>query len=166
MNKEYILSSYVFDWKEDNIENCFWFSDEGEDYERFLKATSSDESKKEYFIKENLQVFDDLIASLKNNEIIYNGSLNRRFYIIKEESNELHYYNTYDAIRLNKEEYNEDFLKKYEAGHKYKRLNEEDIEYFLCKIEEMKQKKIKRLERYIKRKGVDYITFTTYWANR
>ena len=125
------------------IQTEFWFSDEGNDFQKFCKVTETDKNKVDYFMTENLSRYD---LDLRNE--IYISKLCVSGY----NKNVLQYYSVkrlqHDKMENISRMMTADEISEYENGLLFARNELE-----------------KRLDSYLKRYGASKLRFSTFFAD-
>lgn len=132
----------VFD--KPDIETSFCF-DDSFDYDGALAMANHASKSEEYFIKENMQQFDDMINGVLRDDVV----LNKKYYSQPSEC-DLCGWRCYDTYEVP-----QDALYILTAA---------DKEKMIAVIEEEKLKFKKRLDTYLKRYGMSKIKTWTYWG--
>lgn len=123
-----------------SIQGSFWFHDEGPMYDYYLKVTADEESKRKYFLAENLDQFDAEEAEKDLNEFgVYEYEQNGQKVINIARTQWV------DGLRPATESEKSEILRAL----KWCRANFS-----------------KRLDAYLKRWGTGKLRFGTYWADR
>lgn len=132
----------------DSIENSFWLSDEGDEYEFYKKLYNNEELKKEYFISCNLRGVERDIKVLRNDfEKVYISDES-----IKVDCNRVYWYSPSNRWQKNREVDVEATMEQREEIAKA-------LEWKKAQFE-------KRLENYLKRYGTSKMRIGTYWRDR
>lgn len=123
-----------------SIQGSFWFHDEGPMYDYYLKVTANEESKRKYFLAENLDQFDVEEAEKALDEVgVYEYEQNGQKVINIARSQWV------DGLRPATDTEKSEILRAL----KWCRANFS-----------------KRLDAYLKRWGTGKLRFGTYWADR
>ena len=126
------------------IKTEFWFSDEGNDFKKFCKVTANDKNKVDYFIAENLKMFD--VDSL------HSYFCTPRLYVSQRSEKVLEYYfikgMEKDPIKGVTREMTADEIREYENGLLFAKGEHE-----------------KRMNTYLKRYGASKLRFSTFFAD-
>jgi len=143
-----------------SIKTEFCFHDEGPDYEFYCDLMKNQETKlKDYFLRQNLDEFDEHIAALNHLET----ADCRTWYIQREsyccESAPLNLWR-YIAIHWSDMEYHPDWHKGAI------KMNDTDRKAILAGLKHERDKFEKRLQSYLKRYGTSKLHTWTYWADR
>ena len=134
------LSKGVYLLPKYKIDNVFYFHDEGPNYD-FYKELYNDENKiKDYFITQNLSVYDYLIKDIKEHTTYLEVLKNNRVNLIINES--------------------------YSNRNNLSKATDKDKQELIIALEWAKNNMIKRLNTYLKRYGTFKIHLKTYWADR
>lgn len=134
------LSQGVYLLPKYKIDNVFYFHDEGPNYD-FYKELYNDENKiKDYFITQNLSVYDYLIKDIKEHTTYLEVLKNNRANLI---INEL-----------------------YSNRNNLSKATDKDKQELIIALEWAKNNMNKRLNTYLKRYGTSKIHLKTYWADR
>lgn len=134
------LSQGVYLLPKYKIDNVFYFHDEGPNYD-FYKELYNDENKiKDYFITQNLSVYDYLIKDIKEHTTYLEVLKNNRVNLIINES--------------------------YSNRNNLSKATDKDKQELIIALEWAKNNMIKRLNTYLKRYGTSKIHLKTYWADR
>lgn len=134
------LSQGVYLLPKYKIDNVFYFHDEGPNYD-FYKELYNDENKiKDYFITQNLSVYDYLIKDIKEHTTYLEVLKNNRANLIINES--------------------------YSNRNNLSKATDKDKQELIIALEWAKNNMNKRLNTYLKRYGTTKIHLKTYWADR
>lgn len=134
------LSQGVYLLPKYKIDNVFYFHDEGPNYD-FYKELYNDENKiKDYFITQNLSVYDYLIKDIKEHTTYLEVLKNNRANLIINES--------------------------YSNRNNLSKATDKDKQELIIALEWAKNNMNKRLNTYLKRYGTSKIHLKTYWADR
>lgn len=134
------LSQGVYLLPKYKIDNVFYFHDEGPNYD-FYKELYNDENKiKDYFISQNVSVYDYLIKDIKEHTTYLEVLKNNRANLIINES--------------------------YSNRNNLSKATDKDKQELIIALEWAKNNMIKRLNTYLKRYGTSKIHLKTYWADR
>ena len=148
------------------LETEFWHHDEGSGLEVHNEITSTKDKMREYFLCENLEKISDIIDGLQGKrtgtsyEYLWLGNWHD-----DRNSWELQWSNIHpESINA------ADFLdwserKMYNNG-KYRKLSANDKERLLVAYKLAYDRRKKRCETWLKRYGVEKLSFKTYWADR
>ena len=80
-------NDYYYLIEKTSIDNDFWFYDEGPNYDLYLQVVRNDETKKEYFLRRNLEHYDYLRKCVKNGFVNFDS--NHRDYLDKYEGEKI-----------------------------------------------------------------------------
>lgn len=153
----------TFDKKKINA-GTFWFHDEEPDYEYYQQVAATDKTKTEYFLRENLREYDDLIKRMTDRADEYGQPLVPVFYEQEWCGRGLLGWGGKPCM---KREYDvrsdENDFRTRNCIH---RMTESDCAKALAILKDERAKFEKRLHAYLKRYGVSKIHFGTYWADR
>lgn len=141
----------------------FWFHDEGANYEYYKQVTKDEESKRRYFLRENLSKFDDLIKELQSRKRDYADVVPTYCEIEWCSLGKLGYANGVHTYRLCHVIESEQDPRDRHLIH---RMSENEIKQAIAILKEERAKFEKRLQAYLKRYGISKVSFNTYWADR
>jgi len=141
----------------------FWFHDEGANYEYYKEVTKDEESKRKYFLRQNLDKYDDLIKELQTRERDYADVVPTYFEIERCSLGKLGYANGVHTSRLC---HVIDSEQDPRTRHLIHRMSESEIKQAIAILKEERAKFEKRLQAYLKRYGISKVSFNTYWADR
>ena len=131
-----------------SIENRFCFHDEGPQYEFYKSLMSDDKKLQEYFLKENLHEFDEIIEHITKGDERRQGDKRVWWY----EGNEHRMYIALDDY--------------WDRDGNYKLLTEDEKKLLLAGVKFGREMFSKRLQTYLKRYGTSKLHTWTYWADR
>lgn len=142
----------------------FWFHDEGPNYEYYKKVTENDKTKTDYFMRENLEKYDNLIKKMTERKNQWGDVLVPVFH--EHEWCSVGLLGWGNSIYMMKE-YDVRSDEQDPRSRNYThRMTENDVKKALAILKSERAKFEKRLQAYLKRYGVSKISFGTYWADR
>lgn len=142
----------------------FWFHDEGADYEYYKSVTKDDKTKTQYFLRENLDEYDDLIKRLTERKDRFGFDLVPVFY--EHEWCSVGLLGWGNEILLKKEYDVREDENDPRTRNCIHRMTESDAAKALAILKNERAKFEKRLHAYLKRYGTSKIRFGTFWADR
>lgn len=142
----------------------FWFHDEGPNYEYYKQVTDNDETKKEYFLRQNLHKYDDLIKGMTERKDRFGYELVPVFHEHEWCSKGL--LGWANEVRMMEEHRVREDEQDPRTRNCVHRMTENDAKKALAILKSERAKFEKRLQTYLKRYGVSKISFGTYWADR
>ena len=142
----------------------FWFHDEGPNYEYYKQVTDNDETKKEYFLRQNLHEYDDLIKGMTERKDRFGYELVPVFHEHEWCSKGL--LGWANEVRMMEEHRVREDEQDPRTRNCVHRMTESDAKKALAILKSERAKFEKRLHAYLKRYGLSKIRFGTYWADR
>lgn len=145
----------------------FWHHDEGPGYEEHCRITDNEQSMRDYFLSENLSDLQDIIDWLNNKQT---RGYKRYLWLINSNKGDIGAWHL-DRSQVNPEATNAiECLDTYERGlynqGLYKKLSQDDKERLITGFKLAMEKREKRCKTWLKRYGVNKLSFRTYWADR
>lgn len=142
----------------------FWFHDEGPNYEYYKQVTDNDETKKEYFLRQNLHEYDDLIKGMTERKDRFGYELVPVFY--EHEWCSCGLLGWGNRLVMMTEGRVQEEERDPRSRNNIHRMTESDAKKALAILKSERAKFEKRLHAYLKRYGLSKIRFGTYWADR
>lgn len=148
------------------LETVFWHHDEGAGYEAHKEITSTSDNMSKYFISDNLEDLNNIIDGLQGKRT---GTSYEYLWLANwhEDKNnwELQWSNINPESTNAVEFLDRQQRKMYDEG-KYRKISEGDKQRLSTAYKLAYDKRKKRCETWLKRYGVDKLSFRTYWADR